>query len=45
MQMEPLELAYILMTRSGRVDREELRKRDPAFIASWEKAVSSGQRG
>ena len=37
MQLEPLELAYSLMTRSGRVDREELRKRDPVFIAAWKK--------
>jgi anthraniloyl-CoA monooxygenase len=43
MQLEPLELAYSLMTRSGRVDREELRKRDPVFIAAWEKSVSRGR--
>ena len=41
MQLEPLELAYSLMTRSGRVDREELRKRDPVFIAAWEAMQSS----
>lgn len=36
MHLEPLALAYSLMTRSGRVDHEALRKRDPAFIAAWE---------
>src|SRR6185436_8752933 len=41
MQLEPLELAYSLMTRSGRVDREELRKRDPVFISAWETRLSS----
>ncbi len=37
MPLSPLELAYVLMTRSGRVDSEELRKRDPAFVASYER--------
>jgi anthraniloyl-CoA monooxygenase len=36
MHLAPLELAYSLMTRSGRVDVEELRKRDPAFAARCE---------
>jgi anthraniloyl-CoA monooxygenase len=35
--LEPIELAYTLMTRSGRVDLEELRKRDPVFVAAYEK--------
>lgn len=37
LHLNALELAYSLMTRSGRVDHEELRKRDPVFIAAWEK--------
>jgi hypothetical protein len=24
------------MTRSGRIDRENLRKRDPDFVEAWE---------
>jgi anthraniloyl-CoA monooxygenase len=36
MQLTPVELAYVLMTRSGRVDRESLRRRDPEFVASYE---------
>ena len=38
--LAPIELAYSLMTRSGRVDDEELRKRDPAFISRHEEKVS-----
>lgn len=34
--LEPLEFAYKLMTRSKRVTRESLRKRDPAFVATYE---------
>lgn len=33
MHLEPLELAYSLMTRSGRVSYEDLKKRDPEFIS------------
>jgi anthraniloyl-CoA monooxygenase len=36
MHLTPIELAYVLMTRSGRVDRESLRRRDPEFVASYE---------
>ena len=36
MHLTPVELAYVLMTRSGKVDRESLRKRDPAFVANYE---------
>ena len=33
MHLSPIELAYALMTRSGRVSYEDLKKRDPEFIA------------
>ena len=36
MHLSPLELAYSLMTRSGRVDNSELWKRDPLFMEAWE---------
>jgi len=36
MHLAPIELAYGLMTRSGRIDRETLRKRDPQFVAAFE---------
>ena len=39
MHYTPVELAYALMTRSGRVDYEDLRRRDPAFISSYEAAT------
>jgi anthraniloyl-CoA monooxygenase len=34
--LSPIELAYSLMKRSGRVDDEELRKRDSRFVARYE---------
>jgi anthraniloyl-CoA monooxygenase len=37
MHLTPIELAYMLMTRSGKVDRESLRRRDPEFVAAYEK--------
>ena len=36
MHLSPIELAHSLMKRSGRVDDEELRKRDPAFVEKYE---------
>jgi anthraniloyl-CoA monooxygenase len=36
MHLDPLELTYSLMTRSGRVDDDELRKRDPTFMQKLE---------
>ena len=38
MHLSPLQLAYKLMTRSKKVDHENLRKRDPEFIAAYEAA-------
>jgi len=38
MHLAALDLAYDLMTRSGRIDREKLRRRDPAFVAAFEGA-------
>jgi anthraniloyl-CoA monooxygenase len=38
MHLSPIELAYVLMTRSGRIDLETLRRRDPNFIAEYERA-------
>ena len=36
MHMGPLELAYTLMMRSGRVRYEDLKRRDPEFIRQYE---------
>jgi anthraniloyl-CoA monooxygenase len=41
MNLSPIELAYALMTRSGRVDYEDLRRRDPEFIARYEEEHNS----
>ena len=40
MHLSPIELAYVLMTRSGKVDQESLRRRDPDFVASYEEMTS-----
>ncbi len=40
MHLSPIELAYVLMTRSGRVDVDALRRRDPDFMAAYEKQVN-----
>ena len=39
MELAPLPFAYEAMTRSGRIDREKLRKRDPEFVAAYERAM------
>lgn len=36
MHLSPLELAFTLMMRSGRVSYEDLKRRDPAFIQLYE---------
>ncbi|MGH9312672.1 MAG: FAD-dependent monooxygenase [Vicinamibacterales bacterium] len=41
MRLEPIELAYQLMTRSKKIDLDRLRQRDPAFIATYERARDS----
>ena len=40
MHLSPIELAFTLMTRSGKVDYEDLKRRDPRFIASYEASDS-----
>lgn len=39
MHLEPMPFAYELMTRSGKVDYENLKQRDPAFVAAYEKST------
>jgi anthraniloyl-CoA monooxygenase len=38
MKLSPMELAYVLMTRSGRVRNEDLKRRDPEFIRRYDGA-------
>jgi anthraniloyl-CoA monooxygenase len=38
MHLDPIQLAFSLMTRSGKVDFESLRRRDPDFVAAYEAA-------
>lgn len=42
MNLSPLELAYTLMTRSGRVTYDDLKRRDPEFIRQYETTDSHG---
>ena len=39
MHLSPLAFAYSLMARSKRIDYENLKRRDPAFIAAYERAI------
>jgi anthraniloyl-CoA monooxygenase len=43
MQLSPIELAFSVMTRSGRVTYEDLERRDPEFIRQYESATSAGR--
>lgn len=42
MHLHPMALAYELMTRSGRIDLDRLRKRDPMFAAEYEQWRTEG---
>jgi anthraniloyl-CoA monooxygenase len=42
MHLDAVALAYSLMTRSGRIDHEKLRRRDPAFVAEYERRHGAG---
>jgi anthraniloyl-CoA monooxygenase len=39
--LDPLPFAYKLMTRSGRVTHEKLKKRDPEFVAAYDDWMQS----
>jgi len=39
--LDPLPFAYSLMTRSKRIDHDNLKRRDPAFIAAYEAAAGA----
>ena len=41
MNLSPIELAYALMMRSGRVSYADLKRRDPQFIACYEEEQNS----
>ncbi len=43
LHLAPLPFAYALMTRSGKIDFESLRRRDPAFAAAYERHVGEGE--
>jgi anthraniloyl-CoA monooxygenase len=41
--LDPLSFAYKAMTRSDKVDHENLKKRDPEFVAAYERHVQDGE--
>lgn len=41
LHLEPVVFAHSLMTRSGKIDMESLRRRDPAFVAEYEAATEA----
>jgi len=44
MHLSPIDFAYKMMTRSKKIDYEKLKKRDPDFIAAYDKSQESGVR-
>jgi 2-polyprenyl-6-methoxyphenol hydroxylase-like FAD-dependent oxidoreductase len=42
MRLAPLPFAYSLMTRSRKITRESLKRRDPEFIAAYERSLHTG---
>ena len=40
LHLAPLPFAFSLMTRSGKVDFESVRRRDPDFVAAYEAATA-----
>lgn len=44
LHLDPLPFAYSLMTRSGKIDFESVRKRDPQFVADYEAYLGLNQR-
>ncbi|MFN2444866.1 MAG: bifunctional salicylyl-CoA 5-hydroxylase/oxidoreductase [Vicinamibacterales bacterium] len=41
MQLDPVQFTFTLLTRSLRITHEDLRKRDPAFLARVDEAVAT----
>ena len=41
MHLTPMELAFVLMTRSGRVTYDDLKRRSPEFIEQYEQSVNN----
>ena len=44
MSLDPLPLAFSLMTRSKKVDYENLKKRDPAFVAAYDEYTAAREK-
>ena len=44
MHLDPVAFAYKIMTRSKKIDYEKLKKRDPDFIAAYDKSQGTGYK-
>jgi anthraniloyl-CoA monooxygenase len=44
MHLAPIQFAFSLMTRSKKIDYENLRRRDPAFVAAYEATLAGVSR-
>jgi anthraniloyl-CoA monooxygenase len=42
LRLDPMRFAYEVITRSGRIDLEKLRQRDPGFVVAYEAEVGGG---
>jgi anthraniloyl-CoA monooxygenase len=45
LHLDPLAFAYKAMTRSDKVDHDNLKKRDPEFVAAYERRAAAGEPG
>jgi hypothetical protein len=43
MHASPFELAFSVMTRSGKVGYDDLKRRDPEFIRRYEESTPGGR--
>ena len=44
LHLDPISFAYDYVTRSGRVDHAEVRRRDPELAAAYEQLQNEGSR-
>ncbi len=44
MHLDPMRFAFKAMTRSGKVDYDNLKRRDPEFIAAYERATQNNDK-
>ena len=45
LHLDPLPFAFKMMTRSGKIDYDKLRKRDPQFMAQYDEWCKRAEAG